>query len=192
MKKVLILTIVLFGSLAAESHAQQQVVVKSNLLYDATTTMNLGLEIGLARQWTLDIPVNLNPWDFGDDKLRFRHWGVQPEVRYWFNERFRQTFVGIHAHVAEFNMGKWPDWPFISENMQTKRYEGHLYGAGVSVGHSWILNKRWSFEASVGLGYARIVYDKYPCESCGSKLKEGSRNYIGPTKVGLSLIYVIK
>ena len=36
--------------------------MKSNLLYDATTTMNLGLEIGLARKWTLDIPVNYNPW----------------------------------------------------------------------------------------------------------------------------------
>lgn len=24
--------------------------------------MNLGLEFGLARKWTLDVPVNYNPW----------------------------------------------------------------------------------------------------------------------------------
>ena len=38
--------------------------VKSNLLYDATTTMNLGIEFGLAPKWTLDISGNYNPWTF--------------------------------------------------------------------------------------------------------------------------------
>lgn len=191
MKKVLLLTLSVLGCLATEIKAQQ-FAVKSNLLYDATTTMNLGVEIGLARKWTLDIPVNLHPWDRGDDKARYRHWGIQPEVRYWFCERFRRTFVGFHGHFADFNVGHWPDRSFVSSNMQVNRYEGHLYGGGVSVGHSWILRKRWSLEASFGLGYAHIVYDKYPCEKCGSKLKEGHKNYFGPTKASLSLIYVIK
>lgn len=190
MKKGLILTLFILGFLATESKAQW-VAVKSNLLYDATTTMNLGLEIGLAHKWTLDVPVNLNPWKFSDG-TRLKHWGIQPEVRYWFCERFRRTFVGVHGHFADFNMGSWPDWSFISQNMQTSRYEGHLYGGGISIGHSWILKKRWSLEASIGVGYAHIVYDKYPCEKCGSKLKESSRNYFGPTKASLSLIYVIK
>ena len=54
------------------------------------------------------------------------------------------------------------------------------------------LKKRWSIEASVGLGYARIEYEKYPCAECGSRLKSDTRNYFGPTKVGISLIYLIK
>ena len=33
----------------------QKVAVKTNLLYDATTTMNLGLEIGLGKKWSLDL-----------------------------------------------------------------------------------------------------------------------------------------
>lgn len=54
------------------------------------------------------------------------------------------------------------------------------------------IEKRWSIEASVGLGYARILYDKYPCTTCGTKQKDASKNYLGPTKASVSLIYLIK
>ena len=133
----------------------------------------------------------LNPWKLSDGK-RLRHWGVQPEIRYWFCESFRRMFVGMHGHYADFNVGGWPDWSFISDNMQHTRYQGYLYGGGFSVGYSWILKKRWSIETSVGVGYAHIVYDKYPCATCGTRLKESSKNYFGPTKASVSLIYVIK
>lgn len=109
--------------------------------------MNLGLEVALARKWTLDIPVNYNPWKFDD--TRMKHWGIQPELRYWFCESFNRTFIGLHAHYVDFNVGGLPDWPLISENMQNMRYQGQLYGGGVSIGHSWILKKRWSIEASL-------------------------------------------
>ena len=167
------------------------VALKTNLLYDATTTLNLGVEFALSRKWTLDIPLNYNPWDFGDE-TRFRHWGVQPEARYWFCERFDGWFVGAHAHYAKFNIGGLPKWTQASKNMQKNRYQGDLYGAGVSVGYSWILKNRWSMEATLGLGYARINADKYPCTTCGTAVDQGGKNYFGPTKIGLSLIYVIK
>ena len=76
MKKILILILLMSGCFILESYAQK-VTLKSNLLYDATATMNLGLEFGLARKWTLDIPVNYHPWKPADGK-RLRHWGVQP------------------------------------------------------------------------------------------------------------------
>lgn len=50
----------------ANSYAQK-VAVKTNLLYDATTTMNLGLEIGLGKKWSLDLSGNYNPWKFDDE-----------------------------------------------------------------------------------------------------------------------------
>ena len=65
MKKVVIPILFMLGCAISEGYAQK-VALKSNLLYDATTTMNLGLEIGLARKWTLDIPVNYNPWKLSD------------------------------------------------------------------------------------------------------------------------------
>ena len=87
MKKVAILILFMLGCAISEGHAQK-VALKSNLLYDATTTMNLGLEIGLACKWTLDIPVNYNPWKLSDGK-RLRHWG--------YNPKFVTGFVRVFA-----------------------------------------------------------------------------------------------
>ena len=191
MKKILLFLIVLPAWCFAPQAQAQKIAVKSNLLYDATTTINLGMEFRIAPKWTLDVPFNLNPWKFNDG-ARFKHWGVQPEARYWFCEPFRRSFIGIHAHYADFNMGGWPAWSVFSENMRHNRYQGHLYGAGVSYGYAWIIKERWGIEATVGAGYARIVYDKYPCHECGSVIKGGNKNYFGPTRVGLTLIYLIK
>ena len=85
MKKVAILILFMLGCAISEGYAQK-VALKSNLLYDATTTMNLGLEIGLVRKWTLDIPVNYNPWKLSDGK-RLRH----------YNPKFVTGFVRVSA-----------------------------------------------------------------------------------------------
>ena len=61
-----------------------------------------------------------------------------------------------------------------------------------SYGYQWIISKRWSMEATVGVGYARLKYDKYARGDGGEKLGHNTRNYFGPTKIGLSFIYVIK
>lgn len=178
------------GSYGSYITQRPRFALKTNLLYDLTTTLNLGVEIALASQWTLDVPFNLNPWKFGDNRLR--HLGVQPEARYWFCERFSGWFAGVHGHVARFNVGGLPDWDIFSGNMQKNRYQGYLYGGGLSVGYAWTLKNRWSMEATVGVGYARIAADKYPCANCGTAVDKGEKNYFGPTKVGLSLVYVIK
>lgn len=36
------------------------------------------------------------------------------------------------------------------------RYDGKIYGAGISYGYHWILKNRWSMEATIGAGYARL------------------------------------
>ncbi len=179
------------SSLYASKMVLPDMAIKSNLLYAATTTLNLGIEIGLAEKWTLDISANFNPWKFSDN-VRLRHWMVQPEVRYWSCERFNRHFFGFHAHYAQYNVGALPDWSFVSDNMKLSRYQGYLYGAGVSYGYHWVLNNKWSLESVIGIGYARLHHDKFPCADCGDKIKSENRNYFGPTKVAVNLIYIIK
>ena len=160
--------------------------LKTNALYLATTTFNLGMEIGLSKKFTLDISGNYNPWEFSDNK-KIKHWLVQPELRYWPCERFNGHFFGLHGHYAEFNVGG-----IKMLDLDGKRYEGNLYGGGISYGYQWVLGNRWNIEASIGVGYAHIDYDKYRCEKCGTKIKDDSKNYWGPTKASISLIYIIK
>ena len=76
--------------------------------------------------------------------------------------------------------------------LEKYRYEGTLYGAGIAYGHQWIIGKRWNLEATIGVGYARIEYDKYEYQTCGPYIKKGTKDYIGPTKIGINFIYIIK
>lgn len=177
----------------------QKVAVKTNLLYDATSTLNLGFEFGLSKKWTLDVSGNYNPWEFGENR-KMKHWMVQPEMRYWLCEKFNGHFFGLHAHGAQYNWGGMLPWGFKNgkmfgienRNIQEHRYEGWLVGAGLSYGYQWILGKRWSLEASLGIGYAYLNYAKYKCEKCGEKIGDGHKNYFGPTKAAVSIIYIIK
>ena len=132
-----------------------------------------------------------NPFTFGNHK-RFKHWLAQPEFRYWTCERFNGTFWGVHLHGGEFSVAGI-SLPFkIFPSLKDHRYEGYFYGGGVSVGHQWLLSKHWSLEASVGVGYAHWVYDKYRCVNCSPKIKSGHKNYVGPTKAAVSLVYFIR
>lgn len=165
--------------------------LKTNLLYDATTTFNLGMEFGLGRRTTLDISGNYNPWTFSNNR-KFKHWMVQPEFRVWTCERFNGGFFGIHAFGGEMNIGGW-DLPFgLYPNLKNHRYEGWFIGAGISYGYQWYLGPHWNLEATVGVGYLRFDYDRFDCVECGEKLGSGVENYFGPTKLGLSLIYLFK
>lgn len=168
----------------------QKVAVKSNLLYDLTTSMDLGVELGLSKKWTLDVSANYNPWKFGDDSdaMRLRHWLVQPELRYWTCEKFVGHFLGIHGHYGDYNVG---GIKFLSDNMEKSRYQGTLYGAGLSYGYQWLLSNRWSMEAVVGVGWAHLNQDKYPCTACGDKIQK-DRDYFGVTKLALSVVYFFK
>ena len=86
MNKIYFMLAILLASV--NSSLAQKWAVKSNLLYDATATINLGVEAALGPRVTLDISGNYNPWEFGD--ARWKHWLIQPEVRYWLCERFNR------------------------------------------------------------------------------------------------------
>ncbi|GAB6123780.1 DUF3575 domain-containing protein [Dysgonomonas termitidis] len=165
--------------------------VKTNLLYDATTTFNLGLEVRLDSRYTLDIPVNYNPFTYSGNR-KLKHILVQPELRYWLYEPFFGHFFGVHALYANYNVGAIKLPLDLYPDLETSRYRGDLFGAGFSYGYHWMLSPRWSLEATFGFGYAYSDYDKYECKTCGKLLESGSKHYFGPTKAGISIIYIIK
>ena len=120
MKDVRIIICMLF-MLAGMHLSAQKVALKTNLLYDATATVNLGTEIGLAPQWSLDLSANYNGWTFSDNK-KWKHWLAQPEARYWFCERFNGHFLGLHLMGGQYNWGGIK-MPFgLWKNLENYRY----------------------------------------------------------------------
>ena len=189
---------ILIALLAASSFIcpaiAQNVALKTNLLYDATSTINLGFEFGLSPKWTLDVSGNYNPWTFSKNK-KWQHWLVQPEARYWFCNKMMGSFIGFHALGGSHNIGNVDlDFKFLGTDfskMKDYRYEGWFVGAGIAYGYTWALSKHWNFEAELGVGYVYSKADKYECPQCGERLeKDKAHHYVGPTKAALNLVYV--
>ena len=90
-------------STATLTASAQQFGLKTNLLYDATATVNLGAEMRVAPRWSIDVSGNLNAWSINNHK--WKHWLVQPEARYWFCDATAGHFVGAHLLGGQYNIG---------------------------------------------------------------------------------------
>lgn len=177
-----------------------QVAVKSNLLYDATTTPNIGVEIGIAPQQTINANYGLNLWKFSrhGEPSKAKHWMLQPEWRWWLCSRFSGHFIGVHAMGGQFNASNIslpiPGGFFGGENLTSAvrdtRCQGAFAGAGFTYGYQYELSRHWNIEAEIGAGYNHVWYSKYACGLCGGKIASGHTNYVGLTKLGFSIMYL--
>ncbi|MDR1632102.1 MAG: DUF3575 domain-containing protein [Dysgonamonadaceae bacterium] len=174
-------------------HKIPSVAISSNLLYDLTTSMNLGIEFKLNSFSTLKLPVTYNPWAFENNK-KFKFILFQPEWRWWMCEAFSGHFFGLHAHYSYYNVGSVNKILSVSlsDYMKNQRFQGYLVGGGLTYGYQFYLAPRWSLEVSLGIGYAYLDYGTYYCEECGKFIKHDSKNYAGLTQAGISLIYFLK
>jgi hypothetical protein len=196
----LLLTFSATGHLAAQNenpvkrmHAMDvpRWAIKTNALYDATTTINLGTEFTVGRRYTLDVSGNYNPWTFSRNR-KVKHFMVQPELRYWLCEAFSGQFLAVHGIYAHYNVGGIKNAFGFFPAIRDHRYQGNLYGGGIAYGYHQILSPRWSLEYEVGVGYIYTNYTKFRCEKCGQSMGKEGKGYFTPTKVAVSLIYIIK
>lgn len=193
MKRIiLLLAIVIAGT--SQMVRGQNVAVKTNLLSDVALSPNLGVEIGLAPKWTLDVDGQFNAWTLSHDR-RWKHWALQPGVRYWLCDRFGAHFFGAHIHGGQYNIGGI-DLGFNMlgtdfRKLKEGRYQGWFVGGGVSYGYAWLLNRHWNLEAEIGLGYSYTRYDRFRCAGCGKKVEANkTHHYVGPTKAAINLVYL--
>lgn len=196
-----LLILALFATITSKSVAQNQitsvcikekdlstpvVAFKTNVLYDLTSTINLGVEVGLGQRTSLDVSANYNGWTFNDDKM-VRNWLVQPEFRYWLDKRFYGHFFGLHPFYGGYNMA---GVDFLG--MADKRYQGEMCGVGFAYGYQFRIGRNWNLELTAGLGYARLRYNEYDWNNCGKLLDTKTQNYFGLTKLGVSFVLLIR
>ena len=166
--------LLLFGLLVQfGAKGQNDVAIKSNILYDLTATISAGIEVGLAPRWSIDVSGNFNAWTMKNDR-RWKHYLVQPEVRYWLCDRFMGHFLALHLHGGQYNFGGIKNSiNFLGTNLSnltTHRYQGWLAGAGVGYGYAFVLGRHWNLELEAGIGYAYTVFDEFECAGCGRKV----------------------
>lgn len=172
------LAVLLILLTASSSVMAQRIALKTNALYWATASPNIGGEFRLSRHYTLDLSVAGNFSTISGDQLHFQQ--VSPELRYWFSRPMARHFVGVTAFGANYNF-KFKD----------KSYDGDALAAGVTYGFDWVISRRWNIETTVGAGML-----KYRC----FEYKEGEerplspnkdKTVFAPIKLGVSVSYVL-
>lgn len=173
---LLALGLLMFTGLSA-----QRVAVKSNALYWATMSPNLGLEFRLSRHFTLNVEAAANPFKISD-KFKTRFFGVTPEVRYWFEAR-------PHAHHFIGAMGLGSTYSLALKN---NIHNGDAWGAGLTYGYSFVLNTRWSLETTIGAGLLKVNEKKYKSWEPEPKQANRDKFMFAPMKLGVTFVYLIK
>lgn len=175
---ITIITILLAAVTSATSETQPEWAIKTNLLYDALLNANAGVELRTSPHWSIDLSGNYNGWKLSHGR-QWKHWFVQPEVRYHVDgETMRGHFFAANLIGGQFNT-----------TLKNVRRQGWGAGIGVGYGYSWRFGSHWGLEAELTAGYIRYSYDKYPCAGCGRKIGSRNRNYLGPTKAAINLVY---
>lgn len=186
--------------LAAPATQAQEVGIKTNLVNDVLLSPNLGLEIGLAPKWTLQLSGEYNGWKIKSDDSnsgfahQWEHWFAEIEPRYWFCKRFAGHFISINAIGGEYDFAhlglKGTLLGSNFDDLNTHRYKGWAVGAGFNYGYAWPVAKHWNIEAEIGIGWLWTRYDKYKCSDRNKRIEKGYHNYVGPTKLAVNLEYL--
>ncbi len=166
--------------------------VKTNLLYDVLLAPNIELEMTLGRRarWSL-MAEYCNPWwrwDRKDQSYQIQELGL--ELRRWFSPRCDQArpwlsghFLGLYCAVAKYDLER-----------NAVGDQGDVFSAGLSYGYSWPIASRWNLEFNIAAGIIAGERRHYNAEFDSSHLiYKYTKNlfYAGPTKLKLSLVYII-
>ena len=100
----------------------QQVAISNNLLYDATLTPNIGVDVKVDSTWSVGANFGLNAWDIDKAKnKKWRHLLVAPHVRKFMN--FKES---MHRYKAGYENGQ----PVYKDSLRLRRFN-YLEGASM-------------------------------------------------------------
>ena len=154
--------------------------LKTNLPFYALVVPNLAVEVRLADQWSLDIPVYYSPYTVARN-YRYRVFALQPSARYWLKPGMKGHFFGVHLLGGMFNIS-------VDERNRYQDTDG-MWGAGLDYGYALKFSKHWGMEFNIGVGYIWTRYDTFYNVENGISWDTSIANYLGITRLGISLIY---
>lgn len=155
------------------------VELKTNLLYWVLTAPNLEAEILFKQKWSLNLEYQFAHTDFDKGAKHFRLSSFSPEVRFYPIPG--RLFVGAYYNTGEYNF-KFSDYG----------YQGAYNGGGVTLGYKLPVTKAIGFEFLLSGGYAWSDFDQYTFDDgCNRFVRGNGKNYFGPTKAKVSLIWRI-
>lgn len=158
--------------------------LSTNVLYDAALVPNVGVGIYLGKRMTLYADW-MHAWWSRNSKHRYwRCYGAEIGLRRYFGDK---PFSG--HHVGVYGQGLTYDFEFSGKGRQS---DGMSFGGGIEYGYSLPLGRCLNLDFSIGVGYFGGRYKEYePMDECYVWQATRRLNWFGPTKAGISLVWII-
>lgn len=164
--------------------------VKTNLPADLVTAVNLGVEVPLGEDFSVNAHFTFPWWTAGPygNKYALQLLDAEGELRWWFapgEERLEGHYFALQGSGGKFDL-QW--------GRDIGCYQCYNWGVGLSYGYAMSLGEHWNLEFALTLGYLAIDYQHYVPSPDWSVLlrdnaKAGVLHYFGPTGLKVSLVY---
>ena len=189
MKKYIYILLLLFAcnEILNAQEKGGQFALKTNILYDLAPVPNIGLEYHFGKGWSTSADWNCAWWNNKKKDGYWRIYGGQLEVRKYLGELHKTRALSGH-HIGIYGQGFTYDFLLVKKG----QLSNFSYGAGFSYGFSAPLSPAFNLDFCVGIGYVGGDYKVYEKDNgCYVWQETRVRNYFGPSKVEITLIWLI-
>ena len=179
----------------SQAALSQDFSIRTNVLWDAVSEPNIGLEFPLSDNWSIGGNAALKSWprwlawDWDKENPHiWRNYAIVPEVRYYLDEVYKGVFFGADAIYTHFNVSSVPTPFHMYPVVEESRVQGSYWAGGIFAGYAWWPWQHWRLELEAGAAIGLAAYDRYDCKHCGTKVGEERVPGIVP-KLALNVAY---
>ena len=163
-----------------------QFALKTNLLYDAATILNAGIEFYLGRNWTTSANWMYSWWKTDRKHWYWRTYGGELAVRKWLGRQAKERIFSGH-HLGLYSQLFTYDFETGKKGQLSK----FTYTIGLEYGYSLPITPRLNLDFATGLGYMSGEFKEYlPIDNCYVWQATKKRKMFGPTKAEVSLVWL--
>ncbi len=170
--------------------------LKTNLLYDLLLVPNIGAEFHLGKGWTIGADAAYAWWDNAKRNRYWRIYGGDFTIRKYLGRRAAaKPLTGHHlgiygqALIYDFECG---GTGYMGGKPKTTLLDDMHWGAGLEYGYALPIARRLNLDFTIGIGYLGGEVREYkPMNGGYVEQSRKRRNFIGPTKAEISLVWLI-
>lgn len=183
MKKYLIVMLMLLASFPSSA---QKLSLSTNLLdYACLGTMSADVSYSVSRRWSVMAGVRYNPFTFNEgdpeEQFQMRQQSYAVGARLWPWHTMSGWWFAGKLRYQEYNHGG-----IFSPESE----EGDRFGAGLYAGYTYMLTSHLNLEFGTGFWSGVSLYRTYSCPKCGKTIDQGTKYFLLPDDLMISVAYV--
>ena len=162
--------------------------LKTNMLYDAMLIPSIGAEAYVGKMTSINANWSYAWWKNDRRHNYWRYYGGDISFRRWFGKLAASKpltghHLGLYAQILTY------DFELGGKGQMGNKYN---YGGGLEYGFSLPVKTRLNIDFTLGIGYLGGKYHEYtPIDGHYVWQATKRRNWFGPTKAEISLVWLI-